>query len=122
MDRPVKYNFIPKKRDIETHNFVSLPELKYYQIALYRNKQNKYQIRKFIINSYNEIIDVKSAYFNKNKIEKFVERKRKNSFRVYPVYSLETVSYPSASDISLARSEILTTDHDYTGYSPYYCN
>uniref|UniRef100_A0A6C0ADI3 Uncharacterized protein n=1 Tax=viral metagenome TaxID=1070528 RepID=A0A6C0ADI3_9ZZZZ len=122
MDRPVKYTFVPKQRNIISNDNIKLKPVRFYQIATYKNNNNLYHVRRITFDGNNSITEVKNAFFKKYKLEEFIESKRDNLYNTYPVYSLDTIPYPTASDISLARSDILQYDHDYTGYSPYYCN
>lgn len=121
MDRPVKYSFVPKKRDIITNSFEKPAEVKFYQMAMYKADNGRYHVRRIVYDEDNRIKEVKTSYLTKDKIQDFVEKRRSNSYKIYPVYSLDTVTYPSSADITLARSVILSADYNYTGYSPYYC-
>lgn len=122
MDRPKKYIFTPKPRTVVTNSDLKLDEVKYYQIALYKNDKNLYHVRRITLNGNNSITEVKEAFFKKDNLEEFVKSKKTNTYKIYPVYSLNRVEYPTAADISLARSDILHHSHNYTGFSPYFCN
>lgn len=118
MDRPVKYRFVPKKRDIMTNDHVKYDPVIYYQIALYKTKRG-YEVRRVFIDGEDRVRDVRVAYFSKDRVEKFVETKKSNLYKVYPVYSLKNIPYPSTADITTARSEMILVDHNYSGYAPY---
>jgi|688.fasta_scaffold636774_1 hypothetical protein len=117
MTTPRKYKFVssfdkPEDIIVSTASFL--------QIASFPNPKNKlYHIKKFIINQNNEFIDAKEYFLNKNKYEKLLKIKRKNEYKLYAVYDLNTVNVPSLSDILMLRSTILGSDHYNYGFAPF---
>jgi len=91
----------------------------YYQVAIFFNKKlNGYHIRKFFINSDNDVIDAREYILTPSQFKKFIRNTKPNIYRTYSVYSLYNIQYPHISDILLLKSNILSKDHDYTGYAP----
>lgn len=92
----------------------------YYQLASFKDpKTNKYNIRRFTINENDEFIDVKETSLNSKEFRKFIKTQKPNKYKVFSVYTLDIIQYPTLSDISLCKSEILSKNNEYYGYAPF---
>ena len=92
----------------------------YHQICTFPNPyNNKYHMRKFVINGNNEFEDVKDFYLSKKQCKKFYKIKKPNEFKCYHVYSLDDIDYPNMSDVLTSKSQILGTNYDYSGFAPF---
>ena len=95
------------------------PNISFYQIAAFADLQTKlYHIRKFTINHNNEFVSVKNHHVNKRTYMKLIKHKKNNEYKLFSVYDLNQVAYPTLSDILLLKSDILSTNYDYYGYAP----
>lgn len=98
--------------------FISL-----YQVATFPHDKitntEKYHIRKFVINEDNEFVNIKNYYLSKKEYNKFLKIKKPNEYKLFSVLDLSMINYPSLSDILLLKSNILTVDHNYSGYAPF---
>ena len=103
-------------RDIEPEqNDISF----FYQIATFPDPNTKkFHMRKFIISGGNDFLDIKEYQLTKKQAKKFYNDKKSNEYKGYSVYNLKDVGYPRMSDILTARSSILSTNYDYTGFAP----
>ena len=92
----------------------------FYQVSSFPNPKNgKYHLRKFVINNDNHFVNIKEYLLNKKYFDKFIQKKKSNEYRMYSVYNLNTVNYPSFSDILLLRSDTLKNNYNYYGYAPF---
>ena len=122
------YQFITKANQHETnHNSASLylpklPQsqiLSFYQIAIHQHPLTKlYHIRKFKIDENDNIINLSEYNIKKLHYDKLLTQKKNNEYKLYSVYNLNSVNYPTKSDILLLKSNILSTNNTYTGYAP----
>lgn len=93
--------------------------ISYYQIASFADLKTKlYHARKFTINGNNEFVSVRDYYINKRTYEKLLRQKKNNEYKLYAVYDLNHIAYPTMPDILLLKSDILGTNYDYYGYAP----
>ena len=112
-----KYKFVNSFDEPEPCNE---PNISLYQIAAFADpKTNLYHARRFTINYNNEFVSVKNHYINKRMYRKLLKVKKNNEYKLFSVYDLENVGYPSLSDILLLKSDILSTNYDYYGYAPF---
>ena len=116
---PKHYNFVPNRNS--AYNTISQPNsIIYYQISIFPNPNtNKYHIRRFKINNDNKFESVKERFICKKQFDIFMNVKHKHQFKAYPNVCLNSVPYPSNSDISLSRSDILIQENSYSGYSQF---
>lgn len=92
----------------------------FYQICIFPNPETKkFELRKYVINGKNEVLDVKKYLLTNQQCRKFFNEKKSNEYRSYPNYYIDQVPQPSFGDINTARSNILSEDHDYTGFAPF---
>jgi hypothetical protein len=102
-----KYHFITRREpsneqlnDIDQFTF-------FYQICTFPNPNtNKFHLRKFVINNRNEFVNTQEFYLSKRQCKRFYEMKNSHEYRNYPMYSLDDVPYPKASDITLSKSSL----------------
>ena len=118
-NKNIKYKFVTpntsNKEEAEPEQFTF-----FYQICTFPNPNNqKFHMKKFVINSKNEFINVSEYYLTNNQCKKFFNIKKKHEYKCYPVYSLNDVNTPSLGEILGSKSDILNNTYDYTGYAPF---
>lgn len=92
----------------------------FLQIANFPNqKTNLYHVRKFVINTDNEFVNIKEYFLNKHTYDKLLNIKKKHEYKLYAVYDLNTVEYPTMADILILKSDILGANYNYYGFSPF---
>lgn len=96
----VKYNFV--NNDIE-QNFNEIAF--FYHIAFFKNK-DKHHLRKYVIDPEDTIVGYYNYYLSEPQIRKFMKTKKCNEYKCFNVQSLDNISMPSASDITILRSEL----------------
>lgn len=112
-------NFITTSTRQLANDECMVKEVKFYQIAIFPDMQTKkYHIRKFVIDSNNEFIDIKNYKVTKDELNLFLSKKKICSYKKYSTPDLNNVSYPTTADISLARSPILD-DVNYSGFASF---
>ena len=93
---------------------------KYYQLCSFKNPWNsKFHIRRFIMNERNEFVSIDENYIDAKKYERFVRSHKLNEYKLYNVYDLNHVAYPSMGEITIIQSPILDTVSDYSGFSKF---
>jgi hypothetical protein len=111
----MNYKFVPNFDEEPKEHLTS-----FYQAASFANPQNgAYHVRRFIVNNNNEFINIRDHHLNKKQYHKLLERKKPNEYKVYSVYDLKNVNYPSFGDVLAAKSSILATDYNYYGAAPF---
>lgn len=94
--------------------------ISFYQISSFANPKNgKYHLRRFIINNDNQFVNIKEYQLEKKYFDKFIRKKKSNEYRMYSVYDLSNVNYPSLSDVLLLKSDTLKNNYNYYGYAPF---
>ncbi|QKF93785.1 hypothetical protein QKU48_gp0327 [Fadolivirus algeromassiliense] len=94
--------------------------ISFYQVGSFPHPKNgKYHLRKFVINDDNNFVQVKEYLVDKKIYTKFLQRKKSNEYKMYSVYDLGTVNYPSMSDVLLLKSDVLKGNYNYYGYAPF---
>ncbi len=94
--------------------------LSYYQICIFPNpKTKRHQVRKFILNRKNEFESIKDYFISERRYKKLLQIKNVNEYKCFSAYDLRGVEYPTLSDISMARSEMISNDHGYYGYAKF---
>lgn len=118
------------------------PNITYYHVAAFSKRDplvnnNKglpkgspnglYHVRKFIIDHNGEFINVKNYYVSKRVLVKLLKHKKDNQYKVFPVYDLNIIDYPTLPDILLMKSSLLSDkrsdplgNHNYSGFAPIY--
>jgi hypothetical protein len=92
----------------------------FYQMALYSNPKTKlYHIKRFMVDENDNIIDMKNYNIEKEKYDKIVKYKKPNQYKLYSVFDLKNVGYPSKGDILVLKSNILASNNSYTGYASF---
>lgn len=92
----------------------------YYQVTTFPNpKTNRYHVRKFVINESNEFVSIKDYYLSTKTRDRLTETKRPSQYKLFNVYNLETVVYPNMNDIMVARSDLVKSDADFTGFASF---
>jgi hypothetical protein len=110
------YKFVSNFNEPEQQNDL----ISFYQVASFSHpKNNTYHFRRFIINNDNHFVNIKEYFLNKKQFDKFIQKKKSNEYRMYSVYSLNTVAYPTLSDVLLVKSNTLKNNYNYYGYAPF---
>ena len=79
-----------------------------YQICQFPNQtNNKYGVRRLMINEFHEIINSKEKYYRKKKIDKFIQKTPENKYVIYPTHNITMVALPSPDKIMNANSDLL---------------
>ncbi|ARF09805.1 hypothetical protein Indivirus_3_54 [Indivirus ILV1] len=95
------------------------PNVNFYQIAAFADLETKlYHVRKFTINCSNEFISVRNHNISQRSLDKLIKLKKNNEYKLFPVYDLNYVDYPSLSDILLLKSDMLSNNYYHYGYAP----
>lgn len=116
----VKYHFGGPSEETPSPDLDASNLSFFYQICAFPHpKTGKYQMRKFVVNSKNEFINIQDYYLNKNQCRKFFATKRDHEYRSYPTYSLSDVTRPHMSEILMSKSQIMNNNYDYTGFAPF---
>lgn len=118
----VKYQFVTRDTENNQNKQSSQNDdlIFYYQICTFQEpKNNKYQMRKFVINSRNEFLAINDFYLTKKQCKKFYKYKKQHEYKCFPMYNLNGVDYPTLADIITAKSDILSTDYNYSGFAPF---
>lgn len=126
----IKYNFTTPdtQQDQEKfqENFSTKHDINiFYQICNFRNPNTKkFHLRKYSVNRKNEFVyhdgmPYKEYLLNKAQHKKFHKTNRPHQFKRYNLDTLERIKQPSYFDISTAKSDMLATDSEYTGYAPF---
>jgi len=94
---------------------------KFYQVCLFKNSiDNKYYIRRCIIDEYCEFINIDEKTFNEKQYQKFFKMHRVNEYKTYATYDINLVDLPNPGDILQLQSPLLNNDFSYTGFAS--CN
>ena len=92
----------------------------FYQLASFPEPTyNKFHLRVFLINSKNEIIDVKTYWLSKKEKKHFCASKRCNEYKLYDVYNLGHVSHPTNYDLNTSKSNLLSYNDNYSGFASF---
>lgn len=111
------YRFVPKKSDVCNNNTV-FKKTSYYQLTMYPNySTNKHHIKKFEFNESGKLISVKEKYISPDEYNKFVNYHSCNRYKLFPDSDLSNISYPTTSEIHMARSDIINNNSSYIGYA-----
>jgi hypothetical protein len=94
-----------------------MPNYIFYQICTYKDKNNKYAIRKFVINEKSQILNIQNAKVSKESAEKLMTRLKLHEYKCFPAYDFDYIKYPNVNDVLQLRSPILGTNNDYSGYA-----
>jgi hypothetical protein len=115
-----KYEFVQYKTPSIYDEKTFLKPMNYYQICSFPNpKTHKYEIRNVYVNEYDEITKYSTIHLTYNDYQRLLRALRDNKYRLYATYTLSYINLPSCGDISLARSEMLNIDNDYSGYAQF---
>lgn len=101
-----------KLTGIKNNNYFSCQDEKiyvFYQVALYKQKNMGYYVRKLIIQK-DDIIEIKEMYCNDDQYAKainFLKNKNNNTYKFYPTWDKNTIKYPEPVDIHLLTSDLL---------------
>jgi hypothetical protein len=86
-------------------------KFKYYQLCSFKNPYNsKYHIRRFIVNSRNEFVNIQEGYITSKEYNRFIQSHKLNEYKQYNTYDLNQVNYPNMGEISIVQSPILDCD------------
>lgn len=93
---------------------------KYYQVCVFKNPTSgKYHVRRCVINSSNEFVNVREFELNEKRYKKLLDTHGKHEYKLYPAYDLNAINLPSSSDVTLSKSDILNKFYDYSGFAPF---
>ncbi len=114
------YKFVsPNSQSEYTYNPQS-NIFKYYQLCSFKNPyNNKYHIRRIVMNAKNEFVSIDEKYIDAKEYKRFVQSHRLNEYKLYNVYDLNYIAYPSLGEITIIQSPILQTDSDYSGFAKF---
>ncbi len=93
-------DFRPKEEKRKTIDF-------FYQIAVFKNDNDKYHMRKFIIDSNNNFKN-EDYFLNHAQFKRFFKIKKPNQYRMFNTKTLDGVERPSLNDIYTLKSENLS--------------
>ena len=111
-----KYKFV---NSFDEPECTAEPNINFYQLAIFADLNTKlYHIRRFTINQNNEFVAVRNHYINKRTFDKFLKKKKNHEYKMFSVYELDNVNYPTVSDILLLKSDILSTNYYHYDYAP----
>ena len=115
-----KYIFVKPDREM-TEDERTLDSLNYYyQMCSFPNpRTNKLHMRKFVIDHDNNFINISNYQLSYDQYKKFMKTKRPNEYKQFSTYDLSEINYPTLHDILLLKSDILGTDHSYSGFAPF---
>ena len=112
----MNYQFVANFND----NQVEEQLISFYQIASFCNpKTHTYHIRRFIVNDNNEFVNIRDHYIDKRRYHKLLKIKKPNQYKVYSVYDLNNINYPSMGDVLGAKSSMISSNTDYYGAAPF---
>lgn len=118
--RRIQYRFVNTFNEDDKIDDDYQHSLSYYQVCIFPDpKTNRFQVRKFILNRKNEFVKVKDYFISERRYKKLLNAKKVNQYKCYSAYDLQGVSYPSASDISIARSNMITEDNIHYGLAKF---
>lgn len=92
----------------------------FFQIATFPNPENKtYHVRRFMINAKDEFKSVKDYFLTQKQYQKFVQKRKPNEYKLYSVYNLKMVKYPTLADVLGVKSSMLASNVNYYGEAPF---
>ncbi len=118
----VKYHFVKSLNEENEENVETTYQnsLSYYQICIFANPRTKrHHVRKFILNRKNEFESIKDYFISERRYKKLLQIKNVNEYKCFSTYNLQGIEYPTLSDISMARSDMIAQDHGYYGYAKF---
>ena len=108
----MNYQFVNNFND----NTIDEKLISFYQVASFINpKTQKYHVRRFVINNDNEFVNVRDHYINKKMYDKLFSVKKPNQYKIYSVYDLNSINYPSMGEVLGAKSSMIVSNSDYYG-------
>lgn len=108
----VRYEFVSRKDVEEQNNNYAGQMTDYYQICAFRNPKNdKFHMRKFVLDEKDNIMSVREYYLSERKCKQFFKTKNEHQYRCYPSYDLDNVNYPVMGDILAAKSPLLANNY-----------
>ena len=88
-------------------------QFKYYQLCSFMNPTTKkYHIRRFIMNSKNEFLNIQELHIDTKKYKKFIKTHKPNEYKLFGTYDLNQIAYPSLGDITIIQSPILDNNNN----------
>jgi len=108
MSKKVSFKFVPKQSsDLNNGDYVP-DRVVFYQVATFPcSKNNGYHVRRFTVNGQGSYISVSFKYLPEKEYIKFIQNTKLHKYKKYSTFDLGEIGYPSAGDITLARSDIL---------------
>jgi hypothetical protein len=118
MNSNTNYKFISPSSQT---NFLYTPPtnyFKFYQLCSFKNPtNNKFHIRRFVLNGKNEFVDINDKFIDSREYKKFIQSHKLNEYKLYSAYDLNYIPYPNLGEITISQSPILQFDSDYSGYA-----
>lgn len=92
----------------------------FFQLASFvNNKTGGHHVRRFIVNSDGNIINVKNYVLNEEKYKGLISKLKNYEYVIYSTHSLINTDYPRSGELMLLRSSILTSNCCHTGYASF---
>lgn len=82
-------------------------------------ESDMYNVRKILVTEENILNVVGHLTISKDKLTKLLNEIPENRYKIFPVKNFGDLSMPSNTDITLARSYILTNVSEMSGYAPF---
>jgi len=122
MSKNKKYVFVTPKSTSLYEEDKPQPEkdFKFYQVAIFPNpKTARFEIREVLISGSGDIKGYKMYNVNEDTHRKFIRGLHEGRYKMYPIYTLESIEFPSCQDIMLAMSGMINDDNEYTGHAKF---
>ncbi len=96
----------------------SLNHRLFYQIASHPHpKTNKHHVRVFVIDNDDNFNDVRDYNIDKSQYNRLLNSKKVNEYKLYSVFALDQINYPTMSDILLLKSSNIANTNQYYDYA-----
>lgn len=110
------YESTPPKFYIDKFGDVKI----YYQICVYRNTfTNKFNVRKYVIKSNNDIAKIKYMSLMSEQLDKLIQTLKPHEYKKFPNVDFSNIQHVKISDILSLNSNMLNKDHTYSGFAPF---
>jgi len=120
MDKANKFNFKRKTRQQYSNDDYMPETISYYQVSMFPNPVTyKHHLRRYKVDHSNKFVDVKDYHLSTDAYNKFLKIKPSHSYSTYQTLNLNGITPPDMGRVSLARSDILNNESDYTGFAKF---
>ena len=110
-----KYNFQLTNNNNNYNNNDKVEITSFYQICQYPINGMVW-VRKLMVDNFG-YMQYKCKKYNTKIINKFIKNIPENKLSVYPTHTLDLVPFPSGGEILAAKSTILNSNPEYSGYA-----